>query len=84
MIPNMESCSQLFSMIINWILQAMESSATTSRRNSESPIGFDMEELNGPLFLVLLIKFTRFLMLKHFIGTQQVSSTVRTIGQKSS
>ena len=33
MIPERESCSKLFSLIVWWIQQAMESSQTTSRRN---------------------------------------------------
>lgn len=46
MIPKKEECSKLFSLIVFWVQKAMESSRTTSRRNSESADGFDLDNLN--------------------------------------
>jgi len=46
MIPKKEECSKLFSLIVFWVKKAMESSRTTSRRNSESADGFDLDDLN--------------------------------------
>jgi hypothetical protein len=46
--PNKESCSNLFSLIVWWVKRAIESSETTSRRNSESADGlFDLDHLNS-------------------------------------
>jgi hypothetical protein len=46
MIPKRKECSKLFSLIVFWVKEAMESSRTTSRRNSESVDEFDLDNLN--------------------------------------
>ena len=46
MTPKKEECSKLFSLIVFWVKEAMESSRTTSRRNSESVDEFDLDNLN--------------------------------------
>ena len=46
MIPKKEEWSKLFSLIVFWIKEAMESSRTTSRRNSVSVDEFDLDNLN--------------------------------------
>ena len=44
--PRKKECSELFSLIVCWVKKAMESSKTTSRRNSGSSDDFDLEDLN--------------------------------------
>jgi hypothetical protein len=46
MIPEKDECSKLFSLIVFWVKEAMESLRTTSRRNSESVDEFDLDILN--------------------------------------
>ncbi|KAI8894634.1 hypothetical protein BC833DRAFT_568188 [Globomyces pollinis-pini] len=46
MTPMKEECSKLFSLIVFWVKKAMESSRTTSRRNSGNVDEFDLDNLN--------------------------------------
>jgi hypothetical protein len=55
MIPEKESCSNLFSLIVWWVKKAIESSETTSRRNSESVHGFDLDRLNAAFISASII-----------------------------